>query len=88
MFFDAFNNVLCSWVTIIALSDESECFPEELCKSASVQIFNTFLKCHLTLPNGPKTSSDDEFDENEDDRVANKEQLQYIGIFGRLVSTK
>lgn len=85
MFFEAFNNILRPWVSIIANSNQS--FPEELCKSASMQIFNTYLKCHISPPNGTKTS-DGEFNElDEPDRIINKEQLQYIGIFGRLVST-
>lgn len=84
MFFEAFNNILRPWVSIIANSNQS--FPEELCKSASIQILNTYLKCHISPPNGTKIPNT-EFNENEeDDRVASKEQLQYIGIFGRLVS--
>lgn len=87
MFFEAFNNILRPWVSIIANSNQY--FPEELCKSASVQILNTYLKCHISPPNGTKTSVDVEFNDNEEeDRVANKEQLQYIGIFGRLVSVQ
>ncbi|XP_025409215.1 exportin-4-like isoform X2 [Sipha flava] len=84
MFFEAFNNILRPWVSIIANSNQS--FPEELCKNASIQIFNTYLKCHISPPYGTKTSIDVEFNENEEeDRIANKEQLQYIGIFGRLI---
>lgn len=84
MFFEAFNNILRPWVSIIENSNNS--YPKELCKNASIQILNTYLKCHISPPNGTKTS-DTEFNENEeDDRVVNKEQLQYIGIFGRLVS--
>ncbi|XP_026810149.1 exportin-4-like [Rhopalosiphum maidis] len=83
MFFEAFNNILRPWVSIIANSNQS--FPEQLCKSASIQILNTYIKCHISPPNGTKTP-DNEFNENEeDDRVVNKEQLQYIGIFGRLI---
>jgi len=86
MFFEAFNNILRPWVSIIENGNQS--FPEELCKSASMQILNTYLKCHISPPNGTKTP-DTEYNENEeDDRVVNKEQLQYIGIFGRLVSTQ
>lgn len=85
MFFEAFNNILRPWVSIIENSNQS--FPEELCKTASIQIVNTYLKCHISPPNGSKTLGDNDFDENEEnDLVTNKEQLQYIGIFGRLVS--
>lgn len=87
MFFEAFNNILRPWVSIIANSNQS--FPEELCKNASMQILNTYLKCHISPPNGTKTTNNDEINENEEgDRVVNKEQLQYIGIFGRIVSMK
>lgn len=85
MFFEAFNNILHPWVTII--ENVNHPFSGDICKSASIQILNTYLKCHISPPNGTKTSGDFEFNENEeDDRNANKEQLQYIGIFGRLVS--
>jgi len=84
MFFEAFNNILRPWVSIIESIRQP--FQEELCKSASIQILNTYLKCHISPPNGTK-SPDTQFNENEeDDRVVSKEQLQYIGIFGRLVS--
>lgn len=87
MFFESFNNILRPWVSIIGNSNQ--CFPEELCKSASMQILNTYIKCHMSPPNGIKVSYPFEYsDPNEDDRVSNKEQLQYIGIFGRLVSLK
>jgi len=85
MFLEAFNNILQPWVSII--ENSAQFFPEELCKSSIIQILNTYLKCHISPPNGTKTSIVTEFDENEeDDRVANKEQLQYIGIIGRYVS--
>jgi len=86
MFLEAFNIILRPWVSIIGNNNQS--FPEDLCKSASIQILNTYLKCHISPPNGIKNLDNSEFDEiGEDDRVANKEQLQYIGIFGRFVST-
>lgn len=87
MFFEAFNNILRPWVSIIANINQP--FPEDLCKNASMEILNTYLKCHISPPNGTKISGDFEFNENEeDDQVTNKEQLQYIGIFGRLVSVQ
>lgn len=87
MFFEAFNNILRPWVSIIANINQP--FPEELCKNASMEILSTYIKCHISAPNGTKISGVLEFNENEeDDQVANKEQLQYIGIFGRLVSVK
>jgi len=86
MFLEAFNIILHPWVSII--ENLNQFFPIEFCKSASTQILNTYLKCHISPPNGTKNLDDSEFNENgEDDRDANKEQLQYIGIFGRLVST-
>lgn len=86
MFLEAFNIILRPWVSIIVNSNQS--FPEELCKSASMQILNTYIKCHISPPNGTKNLDNSEVDENaEDDRIANKEQLQYLGLFGRVVST-
>ncbi|XP_003245507.1 exportin-4 [Acyrthosiphon pisum] len=67
MFSEAFNNILQPWVSIIAYSNQS--FPEELYNSASIQILNTYLKCHVSPSNGTKTP-ETEFNENEeDDRV-------------------
>lgn len=88
MFFESFNNILRPWVSIIGNSNQ--CFPEELCKSASMQILNTYIKCHISPPNGIRTSCGLEYIHQnvEDDRISSKEQLQYIGIFGRLVSLK
>lgn len=86
-FLEAFNNILPSWVTIFTSS--SPYFPEEICKSASMQIFDTYTKSNISPPHGTKTIASVEFDENEeDDRISNQEQLKFIGIFGRLVSMK
>ncbi|VVC37258.1 Hypothetical protein CINCED_3A011540 [Cinara cedri] len=84
MFFEAFNNILRPWASIIVNSNQS-IFQEDICKKSSFVIFDTYLKCHLSPPKGTKVS-DSKFNElDEPDRIANKEQLQYLGIFGRQV---
>lgn len=86
-FLEAFDSILPSWVTIFA--NGNTYFPEEVCKNAALQIFNTYTKCKISPPHGTKTTANDDFNENEEnDQIANKEQLKYMGIFGRLVSIK
>jgi hypothetical protein len=57
----------------------------EFCHQSSVQIFNTYLQCHLSPPDGrrgvgKKDLKKEEIDGNEeDDRSKYKEQLQAIG---------
>lgn len=53
------------------------------------QIFNKYLQYHLAPPDGCRqigTNDLDEIEDNEDnDRIHFRDQLQQIGLFGRLV---
>lgn len=55
----------------------------------SKRIFNKYLQCHLAPPDGCRQSSIGELEEIEDnednDRIHFRDQLQAIGQFGRLV---
>ncbi|KAK9498372.1 hypothetical protein O3M35_003018 [Rhynocoris fuscipes] len=86
LFMEAFENLLKVWITLLS---EAQLFSEEYCKQASAQIFNTYLKSHLSPPDGNRGTNEeasDEIDENEeDDRIRFREQLQAIGLLGRQV---
>lgn len=62
---------------------------DEMLMNASTRIFNTYLQCHLAPPDGTRKKNEEEIDEVEDnednDRVRFKDQLQTIGMFGRIV---
>lgn len=82
MYMDAFERMLETWIPVLS---ETYLFPTEFCKQSSVQIFNTYLKCHLAPPDGTRGAGGKDVDEEidvieEDDRTKFEEQLQTIGI--------
>lgn len=85
---EAFECLLETW---ISGPMELSMFSEEFLKHSAVQIFNTYLKCHLSPPDGTRGAGGKEFNNEEidaieeDDRSKFKEQLQTIGNFGRQV---
>ncbi|KZC13861.1 Exportin-4 [Dufourea novaeangliae] len=63
-------------------------FPDEFRKRSTVQIFDVYLQCHLTSPEGVRSLEEkdlnrEEADTEEDDKVRFESQLQTIGSFGR-----
>lgn len=87
MFMEACENLLKVWMTIL---HESQLFSDMFCKQAAIQIFNTYLKCHLCQPDGNRgTGRELEAEEieetEEDDRIKFRDQLQSIGALGRRV---
>uniref|UniRef100_A0A1B6DRC6 Exportin-4 n=2 Tax=Clastoptera arizonana TaxID=38151 RepID=A0A1B6DRC6_9HEMI len=88
LFTEAFDTMLKAWMSIL---DDFQLLPEDFVKQSAVQIFNTYLKCHLSPPDGNRRSDqecneEDELDElDEDDRTLYRDQLQAIGAFGRQV---
>lgn len=59
-------------------------FPPGFCKQSSIQIFNIYLRCHLSHPEGGRNAggknlSEEVADVEDDDKVKFKEQLQIIG---------
>ncbi|XP_039289584.1 exportin-4 [Nilaparvata lugens] len=86
MYMEAFNCLLRSWITVIV--QETNLFPKEYLEQTCAQIFNTYLKCHLSPPDGTKVltaDSSDIEDIEESDRVKFQDQLQVIGLIGRQV---
>ncbi|KAJ8667435.1 hypothetical protein QAD02_009098 [Eretmocerus hayati] len=88
LYMEAFNSLLETWLACLS---DYPLFPEEYNRLSSVQIFNTYLQCHLSPPEGKrgtgsKELSSEEIDSSEeDDRTKFEEQLQIIGFFGRQV---
>lgn len=58
-------------------------------QDCALQIFQTFVQYHLSPPDGFRQNQDNdtiEIEDNEDiDRIWFKDQLQTIGMFGRIV---
>lgn len=75
-----------AWTNILL---EYQSSTDKLLSNASTQIFNTYLQCHLAPPDGTRKSADgeaEEIEDNEDnDRIKFRDQLQTIGMFGRVV---
>ncbi|XP_015609401.1 exportin-4 isoform X2 [Cephus cinctus] len=92
LYMEAFERMLETWISILS---EAHLFPSEFCKQSSAQMFNTYLKCHLSAPDGTRGDSTpdvqiqvtmDALDiAEENDRIRFKEQLQIIGNFGRQI---
>ncbi|GLH05441.1 Exportin-4 [Gryllus bimaculatus] len=85
LYMEAFDHMLEAWINIL---QDSQSFTRDFCKESSIRVFNTYLKCHLSPPDGTR-GQDQELDSEdideieEDDRTRFKEQLQVIGSFGR-----
>lgn len=59
--------------------------PPDFCKQSSIEIFNVYLRCHLSPPEGVrnvggKNLSEEVTEVEDDDKAKFKEQLQIIGI--------
>jgi len=48
---EAFDHMLEAWISVLS---DSQVFPKDFCKQSSMQIFNTYLKCHLSPPDGSR----------------------------------
>lgn len=80
---EGFENMLEAWTSIIPEYSESA---NEILVQSSTQIFNAYLKCHLAPPDGCRGNNEEEVDDMEDnDRIKFKDQLQTIGMFGRII---
>lgn len=82
----AFDNMLEAWTHIVQEFSENTELP--YLKSATT-IFDTYVFTHLSKPDGIRNDNQDEVEEIEDnednDRIKYKDQLQTIGVFGRMV---
>ncbi|XP_067013326.2 exportin-4 isoform X2 [Anabrus simplex] len=87
LYMEAFDHMLEAWISVL---HDSQVFPNDFCKQSSIRIFDTYLKGHLSPPDGTRGQGreleTEEIDETEeDDRTKFKDQLQTIGCFGRQV---
>lgn len=86
LYMEAFDNILEAWSSLL---QDVQSLPTDIIKQCAIQIFNTYLQCHLAPPHGTRENPDlegEEIDEAEDnDRIKYKGQLQTIGIFGRII---
>ncbi|XP_017771460.1 PREDICTED: exportin-4-like isoform X2 [Nicrophorus vespilloides] len=86
-YMDSFEIMLESWALLI---QEYRQVTNDFLGQAATCIFNTYLKCHLSSPDGSRKQGTDleveEIEDDEDnDRTKFKDQLQTIGLFGRIV---
>jgi hypothetical protein len=51
LYMEAFDHMLEAWISVL---NDSQVFPKDFCKQSSMQIFNTYLKCHLSPPDGSR----------------------------------
>ncbi|KAM0733116.1 Exportin-4 [Formica fusca] len=87
LYSEAVERIFETWICILSTT---YIFPPDFCKQSSVQIFNTYLQCHLSPPDGvkgvnSKNINEEIVDMEENDKVKFKEQLQIVGNFGRQV---
>ncbi|KAF4517549.1 hypothetical protein B566_EDAN005113 [Ephemera danica] len=92
-YMEAFDHLLEAWVSVL---QGAHLYPADFCKQPSIDIFNTYLRCHLAPPDGtrgqgkPGDDSGDQDDQeiyetDEPDRIRFREQLIIIGLIGRQV---
>lgn len=87
LYMEAVERIFETWICI--LSKPYVLLPD-FCKQSSIQIFNIYLRCHLSPPDGvrgiiSKNINEEIVDMEEDDKVKYKKQLQIVGNFGRQV---
>uniref|UniRef100_A0A0L8FKH8 Exportin-4 n=1 Tax=Octopus bimaculoides TaxID=37653 RepID=A0A0L8FKH8_OCTBM len=88
---EAYERMLEAWMQIIS---NARNFPLGFLRSQAVEVFNSYLQCHLSPPDGIRNQilgndviEDDEIEElDEDDREKFNDQLSSIGSLGRLVA--
>lgn len=84
IYMEAFDNILEAWSSLLTGSH----FPQELIEQLSIQIFNSYLRSHLSPPEGIRQTTDPEDTEDigdETDRQKFREQLKTIGLLGMQV---
>lgn len=78
---DALECMLEIW---IGITENIGVVPPEFCETSFIEIFNVYIQCHLSTPQGMRQIGlrsiiEEEIDIEEDDKVKFKEQLQIIG---------
>ncbi|KFM64442.1 Exportin-4, partial [Stegodyphus mimosarum] len=86
VYMEAFDHLLEAWSTIL---QDNQYYPSDILRQSSIQIFNHYLKTHLSPPDGSRAIGSglkEEIDEvEEDDRAKYRDQITAIGMFGRMV---
>ncbi|XP_071818411.1 exportin-4-like isoform X2 [Apostichopus japonicus] len=87
-FMEAFSKLLDCWTTLLS---RVESYPQNFFQQHANQIFNTYLQCHLSVPEGTRNQESSEDEEEidelvEEDRVAFDDQLLSIGAISRQIT--
>ncbi|TRY89754.1 hypothetical protein DNTS_000004 [Danionella cerebrum] len=92
VYMEAYDKLLESWLTLV---QEDEHFPRGCFIQPAVQVFNSYIQCHLAAPdgtrnltaNGVSSHEEEEINElQEDDRELFSDQLASIGMLGRIAA--
>ncbi|XP_021435082.1 exportin-4 isoform X1 [Oncorhynchus mykiss] len=92
VYMEAYDKLLESWLTLV---QDDEHFPRGCFVQPAVQVFNSYIQCHLAAPdgtrnltvNGVASHEEDEINElQEDDRELFSDQLASIGMLGRIAA--
>uniref|UniRef100_A0A8C6S488 Exportin-4 n=1 Tax=Neogobius melanostomus TaxID=47308 RepID=A0A8C6S488_9GOBI len=92
VYMEAYERLLESWLTLV--QDEQH-FPRGCFVQPAVQVFNSYIQCHLAAPDGTRNMSangvtshdEEEINElQEDDRELFSDQLCSIGMMGRVAA--
>ncbi|OWF40176.1 Exportin-4 [Mizuhopecten yessoensis] len=88
---EAYEKMLETWMELISKMKDVSL---DKLKPQTQQVFNSYIQCHISAPDGTRTqegrdsvSEEDEIDSvEEDDRERFSDQLCSIGVFGRMVA--
>ncbi|XP_041739250.1 exportin-4 isoform X1 [Coregonus clupeaformis] len=92
VYMEAYDKLLESWLTLV---QDDEHFPRGCFVQPAVQVFNSYIQCHLASPdgtrnltvNGVASHEEEEINElQEDDRELFSDQLASIGMLGRIAA--
>uniref|UniRef100_A0A8C4ETV5 Exportin-4 n=1 Tax=Dicentrarchus labrax TaxID=13489 RepID=A0A8C4ETV5_DICLA len=92
VYMEAYDKLLESWLTLV---QDEEHFPRGCFVQPAIQVFNSYIQCHLAAPDGTRNLSvngissheEEEINElQEDDREMFSDQLSSIGMLGRVAA--
>ncbi|XP_005806293.1 exportin-4 [Xiphophorus maculatus] len=92
VYMEAYDKLLESWLTLV---QDEEHFPRGCFVQPAIQVFNSYIQCHLAAPDGTRNLSvngissheAEEINElQEDDRELFSDQLSSIGMLGRVAA--
>ncbi|XP_047612220.1 exportin-4 isoform X3 [Phacochoerus africanus] len=92
VYMEAYDRLLESWLTLV---QDDEHFHKGFFTQHAVQVFNSYIQCHLAAPdgtrnltaNGVASREEEEISElQEDDRDQFSDQLASVGMLGRIAA--